>query len=173
MNLSIKIWLSLTCLLFTTWCSAQEETSISSLRPPTLLGALAPEYPVEKWINKASEKNDKKLTLLYFWSTSNPLPAYVDIPRFNKFAKEFKDRLNIIGLTADPVEYITNIDPAIEFPYAYAPQAVKNFKIKVYGYCYILNARGKVIYEGFPLLEGEIISEKFLKKLIRKHYKKK
>lgn len=167
-----KIWSVLAGLLFAIWCSAQENESVDSLRPPTLLGKTAPEYPIETWINEAGKKDDKKLTLLYFWSTSNPLPLYVDIPRFNKFAKEFKDQLDIIGLTSDPVNYITDIEPALEFPYAYAPQAVKNFKIKVFGYCYILDARGKVIYEGFPLLEGEIISENLLKELIRMHYKK-
>ena len=169
----MKIWLLLVGLLFAALCSAQEQESVDALRPPTLLGKMAPEYPVQKRINRESKKSDKKLTLLYFWSTSNPTAAYIDIPRFNKFAKEFGDKLNIIGLSDDAPEFISDIEPALEFPYAYAPEAVKNFKIKIPGYCYILDPRGKVIYEGFPLLKGETITEKFLKKLIKKHYKKK
>ena len=103
----------------------------------------------------------------------NPMAAYVDIPRFNKFVKEFGDQLNIIGLSPDSPEFITDIEPTLEFPYAYAPEAFTNFGIKIFGYCYILDPQGIVIYEGFPLLEGETITEKLLKKLIRKHYKRK
>ena len=159
----------------TLFCNAQteQEESIDSLRPPTLFGQVAPEYPVLQWINKECKTSNEKLTLLYFWSVRNPMAAYVDIPRFNKFVKEFGDQLNIIGLSPDSPEFITDIEPTLEFPYAYAPEAFTNFGIKIFGYCYILDPQGIVIYEGFPLLEGETITEKLLKKLIRKHYKRK
>ena len=114
-------------------------THLDSLRPPTLFGQVAPEYPVLQWINKECKTSNEKLTLLYFWSVRNPMAAYVDIPRFNKFVKEFGDQLNIIGLSPDSPEFITDIEPTLEFPYAYAPEAFTNFGIKIFGYCYILD----------------------------------
>lgn len=167
-----KIGLLVIGLLFAGFSFAQEE-NIDNLRPPTLLGKKAPEYPVKQWINRPLQTDILTLKLLYFWSASNPQAAYIDIPRFNKFAKEFEGKLEIIGLSSDAPEDIVGIEPALCFPYAHAPEAVTNFGIKIPGYCFILAPDGTVLYEGFPLLEGEIVSEKLLNKLIRKHYKKK
>ncbi len=167
-----KKWLLLIVSLLIFGLSyGQEDEDIDALRPPKLLGRKAPEYTVETWINPLTERGDKKLVLLYFWSPSNPMPVYVSVPRFNLFASKFAENLSIIGLSPAEPEYISDIVPELKFPYGYAPQAGEVFGIKIFDYCYILDPQGVVVHEGFPLLGKEVITEKLLKKLIRKYCK--
>ena len=166
-------------LLFSGYCNAQEvqkeeveEQSIDSLRPPTLLGKKFPAIVVEKWINRTAEESNGRLTLVHLWSPSFALSAYIMIPRLNQFAKTFGDKINFIGLSPDEPDVITDIEPALDYPYAYAPRFIENLGAYIFCYCYILAPDGTVVYEGFPSVEGEIVTEKLLKKLIRKYYKK-
>ncbi|MDE7073535.1 MAG: peroxiredoxin family protein [Odoribacter sp.] len=180
------LWMVMTSALLATSCrtnttrqqentpvserTADEENEINALRPPRLTGKKAPAITDAKWINRKPEEKKGRLTLLHFWSTGMPMPAYVDIPRFNKFAKQYDDKLQVIGLSPDNAEFITDIEPLPQYPYASAPETVKRFGIKMFCYCYLLDPEGKVIHECFPLLKGEAVTEELIEKYIQKYF---
>lgn len=159
-------------LLFAGMVSGQEvDEEIEAMRPPRLLGKQAPQIEEAKWINKKPESRNGRLTLLHFWSPTQPMAAYVDIPRFNKFAKEFADKLQVIGLSPDEPDFIMDIEPMPEYPYASTPKTVEKYGVTTLCYCYVLDPDGKVVHECFSLLKGEAITEDLLKELIKKYYK--
>ncbi len=147
-----------------------EINEIDALRPPRLMGKKAPEITQAVWVNREPEARNGRLTLLHFWSVGSPMPAYVDIPRFNKFARLYGDKLQIIGISPDETEWITDIEPLPQYPYASAPKTVEQFGVTTFCYCYLLDPEGKVIHECFPLLKGEAVTEELLEKFIRQYY---
>ncbi len=179
------LWVVVMCALWATSCkrnatrqqenasgderTVAEENEINALRPPRLVGKKAPVVTAAKWVNRAPEESKGRLTLLHFWSTGAPMPAYIDIPRFNKFAKQYGDKLQIIGLSPDEADFIRDVEPLPQYPYASAPETIKQFGVKTFCYCYLLDPKGKVVHECFPLLKGEAVTEELLEKFIQKY----
>jgi len=129
----------------------------------------APEFIVEKWLTEKPDIKNKYL-LIDFWATWCG-PCRKLIPELNSYHKEFKDKLVVIGVSAESEETIKQIkNPIIEYYNAIDTQNRMFNSLGITGipHCIIINPDGIVIWEGFPLLEGNKLTIEVIRKLINK-----
>ncbi len=138
---------------------------------PSWLNKKLPEMKVDAWINSKPENLKGKCILIHFWQPSYAWGAYLSIPRFNRLSKELKKDLVIIGISAMDKEFLTDIFPEILYPNASAPKFVDAIKVEHFCYCLFVDPDGVVRWEGCPWMEGQNLTDKKLKSLVRKYKK--
>lgn len=149
---------------------AQEKNSPDKkLWAISMLNKPYPKFNIDKWVNKEPHNMKGKFILLHYWSPARPWGAYLSIPRMNRLSIELKNDLQIIGITNAEAEFVEDIVPVINYPYASAPKMVKEIQLKYFCYVFLINPKGVVIWEGCPYLEGQNLTDKELKRLIKKY----
>lgn len=150
--------------------AAQESNNGKKLWAKSILNEKAPELVVEKWISKQPDTKGK-FVLIDFWATwCGPCRAY--IPSLNDIQKKYADKLVIIGVSdesAEKVEAFNN--PKINYFEAIDTQgAVKNqLEVKGIPHAILIDPKGIVRWEGFPLLKDNELTEEVLKGLLEKY----
>ena len=133
----------------------------------SFLGRKAPEIVVEQWLSPAPDTNGKWV-LLDFWATWCG-PCIECIPELNKFQRKFSDRLVVIGLTDQNRRTVERMRrPVIEYYNAIDTRGRTKKALGVTGlpHVILIDPRGIVRWEGYPLLPGFKLTEQVLANLI-------
>lgn len=150
--------------LLTALCSLSQNKKIWA---KSFINKKAPKFSVEGWISEKPITKDKFI-LIDFWATWCG-PCKKAIPDLNKYAKKFKDKLIVIGLSDESEEKIRNFkNPIIEYYSAFDTKAILKRKYKVKGipHAVLINPQGIVVWEGFPFLQGHQLTAKVIQKLL-------
>lgn len=160
----------LTMLLFSGIGFAQESNNGKQLWAKSFLNEKAPELTVETWISKKPD-TEGKFVIIDFWATWCG-PCRKAIPELNEIAKEFSKDVVVIGISDEPVEKIKAMkEPVIEYYYGVDTKKTmdKILEIKGIPHVIIIDPKGIVRWEGFPLLENHKLTPKVVKNLIEKY----
>ena len=112
-----------------------------------------------------------KFVIIDFWATWCG-PCRKAIPELNEIAKEFSKDVVVIGISDEPVEKIKAMkEPVIEYYYGVDTKKTmdKILEIKGIPHVIIIDPKGIVRWEGFPLLENHKLTPEVVKNLIEKY----
>jgi len=166
----MKKSLTFLLLLIGTVAFAQESNDGKKLWAKSILNEKAPEFVVEKWISKQPDTKGK-FVLIDFWATwCGPCRAY--IPTLNDLQKKYADKLIIIGVSDETEEKVEAFDnPKINYFEAIDTKGTMKDLIEVKGipHAILIDPKGIVRWEGFPLLQGNQLTEEVIKGLLDKY----
>ncbi|KQM74977.1 alkyl hydroperoxide reductase [Pedobacter sp. Leaf216] len=166
----MKKSLTFLLLLICTTVFAQESNNGKKLWAKSILNEKAPELVVEKWISQKPDTKGK-FVLIDFWATwCGPCRAY--IPTLNDIQKKYADKLVIIGVSDETVEKVEAFNnPKINYFEAIDTKGtVKNLiEVKGIPHAILIDPKGIVRWEGFPLLQGNQLTEEVIKGLLDKY----
>lgn len=149
---------------------AQESNNGKEIWAESFLNKKAPQLYVQEWLSKAPETKGKFL-LIDFWATWCG-PCREAIPHMNEFAKKFSDNLIVIGISNEPKATIEKMkSPVMEYYSGRdASKTMQNeLKIKGIPHVILVDPKGIVRWEGFPLLEGHELTAEVIETLIKKY----
>lgn len=127
----------------------------------------APELVVEKWLTPAPDMEGKYI-LIEYWATWCG-PCRRSIPLLNEIHRRFQDRLVVLGISDEPEEKVRALkEPRIEYHVAIDTQARMKTALAVTGipHVIILEPKGCVVWEGFPLLEGHELTPETVERIL-------
>ncbi|TVZ55320.1 thiol-disulfide isomerase/thioredoxin [Lutibacter sp. Hel_I_33_5] len=130
----------------------------------------APSIIVEKWLTQ-KPNTEGKFILLDFWATWCG-PCIKAIPELNSFQKEFKKDLVVIGISSEtPRKVKKQRNPKIKYFSAIDRKRRLNTILEIKGipHCILIDPRGIVRWEGYPILKNNELTSKVIKELIKKY----
>lgn len=160
----------ITLLLTATFASAQESNNGKQMWAKSILNQKAPEFTVQQWLTAQPEMKGKFI-LIDFWATWCG-PCRKAIPELNALQKEFKNDLVVIGISDEaPEKVLAMKTPVIEYASAIDTKATMKELLEVKGipHVILIDPKGIVRWEGFPLLSGDELTPEVVKGLIAKY----
>lgn len=157
-------------LLVSTFAFAQESNNGKQMWAKSVLNEKAPELKVAEWISKKPDTKGK-FVLVDFWATWCG-PCRKAIPELNELQKQFKDNLVVIGISDETVEKVKAMkEPVIEYYNGVDAEKTMSKALDVKGipHVILIDPKGIVRWEGFPLLEGHELTPEIVKNLIQKY----
>jgi cytochrome c biogenesis protein CcmG/thiol:disulfide interchange protein DsbE len=153
----------------------ETETTNSSSAPDSqkeiwaksFLNQKAPEIIIEKWLS-AKPETEGKFLLVDFWATWCG-PCRKAIPELNKLYQKFGKKLVVIGLSDEPEETVRAMtDPPIDYfsGIDISGQTKKVLEVKGIPHVLIIDPKGIVRWEGFPLLDGHELTEQVVRDIL-------
>ena len=136
----------------------------------SFLNKKAPELVVEKWLTE-QPNIEGKFILLDFWATWCG-PCRKAIPKLNKYQKEFKDNLVVIGVSDETKTKVESMKtPLMEYYSAIdtKERLEKKYKVKGIPHCVLIDPNGIVRWEGWPDLEGFELTSEVIEDIIEKY----
>jgi thiol-disulfide isomerase/thioredoxin len=146
------------------WCQAGDK----KLWAKSFLGKQAPPITVEKWISAEPERKGK-FVLIDFWATWCP-PCRKAVVELNRFHQKFGDKLVVMGIsdekedvvrkfTGENIKYYSALDTTAALK--------KQYEVSGIPHCVIINPAGVVVWEGFPFLEGNELTDDVVASLLK------
>ena len=133
-----------------------------------LRGKAAPKLTVEKWLSPEPACKGK-VVLIDFWATWCP-PCRALVPELEGFKKKFKDDLVVIGVSDEKEEAVKAFMKEHHVTYAMAIDAAARMKkavgISGIPHVLIIDSKGTVRWQGFPLSGKDPLSEAVIQKVI-------
>jgi len=157
----------LAILLETVALGSAEEKKIWA---KSFLNQKAPEFIVEKWLGPEPNRQGKFI-LVDFWATWCG-PCRKAIPELNRIHKNFGEKLVVIGLSNEKEEVVRKMtDPQMTYFVAVDTQERLKRQVGVTGipHVIIIDPKGIVRWEGFPLLPGFELTEAVVKQILGKY----
>ena len=161
------------CIVLTLTLSnvfGQESNNGKKLWADSFLNKNAPEFVVEEWISQ-QPKLKGKFILIDFWATWCG-PCRKAIPELNEFAKKFGKKLVVIGISDETAAKVKEMkDPNIEYYSAVDTKGVMKKALGVKGipHVILIDPKGIVRWEGFPLLQGHELTAEVIEKIMKKY----
>jgi thiol-disulfide isomerase/thioredoxin len=122
----------------------------------SFLGQKAPGLVVEKWLTPEPDRAGK-FVLIDFWATWCG-PCRRAIPELNTIQKRYGDRLVVIGISDEDEGAVRAMtSPHIDYAVAIDRQGRMKKQIGITGipHVILIDPKGIVRWEGYPLLTGE------------------
>lgn len=168
----MKKFFTVVLLLVAAVSFAQESNHGKKLWAKSILNEKAPELIVEQWVSKQPD-TEGKFVLIDFWATwCGPCRAY--IPTLNNLQEKYADKIAIIGISDETAEKVQAFDnPKIKYFEAIDTKGVTKNMLQVKGipHAILIDPNGIVRWEGFPLLDGNELTDKVIKDLLEKYKK--
>ncbi|PZP48942.1 MAG: alkyl hydroperoxide reductase [Pseudopedobacter saltans] len=166
-----KIWLFVFLSSFlTSALRAQESNGEKKMWAKSFLNEKAPALTVESWITQKPETKGK-FVLVDFWATWCP-PCRKFIPILNNISEKHKEDLVVIGITDETAAKVESMQ-GIKGIYYEATDSKKTMSkvLQVSGipHVILIDPKGIVRWEGFPLLSGHELTDEVVSKLIEKY----
>ncbi len=136
----------------------------------SFLNKKAPELVVAEWVTDKPDTKGK-FVIVDFWATWCP-PCRRAIPHLNKFYKDLKKDVVVIGITNEGKQKILAMKkPKIDYFIGSDPQnrMAKELQIQGIPHVIVIDPKGVVRWEGLPILPNYELTEKKLKELIKKY----
>lgn len=133
------------------------------------LNKKAPELIVEKWLTDEPETKGKFI-LIDFWATWCG-PCRKAIPNLNKFQKEFRDKLIVIGISDESESIVKQMKkPKMLYYSAIDTKERLEHKYEVKGipHCVLIDPNGIIRWEGWPDLEEFELTSEVIQDIIEK-----
>lgn len=149
---------------------AQESNDGKKLWAKSILNQKAPDIVVEKWLTDKPDIKGK-FVLIDFWATWCP-PCRTFIPILNGFSKKYADKLVVIGISDEPAEKVEAATGlSISYPEAIDTQKRMSNILQVQGipHAILIDPKGIVRWEGYPLLAGHQLTDDVLAGLLEKY----
>ncbi len=130
------------------------------------VGQQLPELKVS-YLNAAPDLAGKPL-IVEFWATWCP-PCRTSIPHLNELYGKYQDRgLQIVGITNEDEPTVKTFLKQLPIKYHVAfdkdGKMGKHFKIRGIPHAFLVNAEGKIVWQGHPMALRESEIEKVLPK---------
>jgi thiol-disulfide isomerase/thioredoxin len=135
----------------------------------SFLNQKAPKFEVEKWLTTVPNCQGK-FVLIDFWATWCG-PCRKAIPELNALHKKFGDKLVVIGLSDETEAAVKKMaQPKIDYFLAIDTKERMKEALKVEGipHVILLDPKGIVRWEGYPLLDGYELTEKVVADILEK-----
>jgi cytochrome c biogenesis protein CcmG/thiol:disulfide interchange protein DsbE len=134
----------------------EEERFADPLSDRSLLGKQTPSLDFEKWLTDRPD-TDGKFVLVSFWNTKSPA-ARKWIPVFNGWQKKFKDKLQVVAVSAESEADVQAFSsPKIDFALALDSKSklATTFGLTTVPSVLLTDPRGAVVYYGHPAALAE------------------
>ena len=141
-------------IVFLSFLGFTAQSQEKQLWAKSFINERAPELVVEKWLSDEPDTNGK-FVLIDFWATWCG-PCKKAIPDLNRFQKEFKENLVVIGISDETeAKVVLQKNPQIEYYNAIDTKKRLNNSYGVQGipHCVIIDPDGIVVWEGWPHLK--------------------
>lgn len=158
------------CLLISSLTYAQESNNGKKMWAKSVLNQKAPALKVTEWLSSKPEIKGKFI-LIDFWATWCG-PCRKAIPELNEIHKQFKDDLVVIGISQESAEKVKAMkEPKIDYFYGIDPQNTMSKELDIQGipHVILIDPKGIVRWEGYPLLQGHELTPEVVKALIQKY----
>lgn len=149
---------------------AQESNNNKQLWAKSFLNQKAPALTVESWISEKPQTKGKFI-LIDYWTTWSG-PCRKAIPELNEIQKQFKDELVVIGLSDEPVEKVKAMQESVINYYSGVDTKAtmtKILEVKGIPHVILIDPKGIIRWEGFPLLEDHQLTSEVIRELIQKY----
>ena len=166
----MKKLLLLTLFLSFIFANAQEK---KKLWAKSFINKKAPELVVETWLTDEPETQGK-FVLIDFWATwCNPCRKF--IPDLNNLHQRFYNDMVVIGLSDELEKKLRSFRAQIDYYQATdTKKRTKNaYKVKGIPHTVLIDPKGIVRWEGYPLLKGFELTEETINKIITNYKSKK
>jgi cytochrome c biogenesis protein CcmG/thiol:disulfide interchange protein DsbE len=132
-------------------------------------GKKAPDFFMGKWLNTQGVDTRGKVVLIDFWATWCG-PCRKAIPELNDFAKKFKDKLVVIGISNESADIVNGFMKDTEMSYNVGIDA-KSTMMKAVGvqgipHALLISPDGVVRWQGYPLDDDDRLTEKIIQQVI-------
>ncbi|UCD49290.1 MAG: TlpA family protein disulfide reductase [Phycisphaerales bacterium] len=127
----------------------------------------APEFVVEQWLTPEPDVKGRYL-LVEYWATWCP-PCRRSIPVLNEIHSRFGEQLTVVGISDEPKDAVLALEePKIEYHLAIDTQARMKKALGIVGipHAIIVEPRGHVVWEGYPLLEGHELTLEVVERIL-------
>jgi thiol-disulfide isomerase/thioredoxin len=145
--------------------SSDDDFVAPKLYARSVRGQAPPPFEVEQWLTPQPDAAGKFI-LIDFWATWCG-PCRRSIPELNAFAKQYSDRLVVVGISDEPAAAVRKMtDPHIDYAVAVDTQVrmLKALAVTGIPHCILIDPHGVVRYEGMPSYLDNAKLEHFLEK---------
>ncbi len=132
-------------------------------------GKKAPDFFVERWLNTASVDTRGKVVIIDFWATWCG-PCREAIPELNDFAKKFKDKVVVIGISDEAVDTVSGFMQKTAMNYNVGidskKRMAKSLGVKGIPHVIVISPDGIVRWQGFPQDPADPLTDKVVQQII-------
>lgn len=132
-------------------------------------GKKSPSFFIQKWLNVPEVDRRGKVLLIEFFATGSELCQKM-VPELNDFAKKFKDKVIVMGISDEPAEtvqvFIKSTQAEFDIGIDRKHHMMTEMGVKGIPYAILVSSDGIVRWQGFPHDDDDRLTEKIIQQVI-------